>query len=57
MDFGRTQSVIVLSSEFLDSEFIKESLKVLEVRHVASSTDNSILANCMQTLNIFEPCK
>lgn len=51
------QNMSVLCGELADYELIKDSLDVLEIGHVASCTDDSVVANWMQTLDVLEPCQ
>lgn len=54
MDFCRTERMAVLGSEFIDDELVQHSLDVLEIGHVASSSDDGGVSNRMETLNVFE---
>lgn len=44
----------VLSSEVVDGKFIEDCLNVLEIRHIASSADDGVIANRVKTLNVLE---
>lgn len=58
VDFSRAQFVIVLSVHFFfDDEVVEDVLQILEVGHVATCSDNSVLANGMQSLDILESCQ
>jgi hypothetical protein len=55
MYFRRAKAVSVLSGVLFDSEFVEKDLDVLEIGHVAACTDNGVVTNCMETLDILEP--
>ena len=57
MYFGRAQAVSILRSEFVDYELVENGLDILEVGHVATSTNNGMVAHCVQTLNVLESCE
>ena len=48
---------ILCSGFFGDNEAIEEMLKILEVGHIATSSDDSEIANGVQTLYAFETCQ
>lgn len=55
MNLCRAEGVSVLGGVFFDGEFVEEGLDVLEIGHVASRTDDGVVPDGMETLDIFEP--
>lgn len=55
MNLCGAERVSVLGGILFDGEFIEEGLDVLEVGHVASGTDDRVVADGMETLDILEP--
>jgi hypothetical protein len=57
MNFGWAETVTILGGEFVYHEFVQDSLDVLKVGHVTPRSDDRMVSDWMETLNIFEPSK
>ena len=57
MDFGWPKDVFVLPGEFLNDKIIQQRLDVLEVGHVPRGTENGMVTNGVETLNISKSCE
>jgi len=55
--FRRAQAVPILRGELVNHELVENVLNVLEIGHVATCTNDSMVANCVQTLDVLESCK
>jgi hypothetical protein len=55
VDLCGAESVSVLGGVFFDGEFVEEGLDVLEIGHVASGTDDGVVPDGMETLDVLEP--
>ena len=54
VDFRGAKRVAILSGEFINDELVENCLDILEVRHVASSANDSVVSDRVQTLYILE---